>query len=45
MIGYFYEFGVPQAAGLVDNAPPDAIFGLSAASAMSLGIATTTARL
>jgi len=40
MIGYFYEFGVPAAAGLVDKAPPERIYAVSGASALSLGIAT-----
>lgn len=40
MIRYYNEFGVPAAAGLVDKAPPERIFAVSGASALSLGIAT-----
>ena len=40
MIRYYYEFGVPAAAGLVDKAPPERIFAVSGASALSMGIAT-----
>ena len=40
MIRYFYEFGVPAAAGLVDKAPPERIYAVSGASALALGVAT-----
>jgi hypothetical protein len=41
MVSLYHELGVPNAAQLVDNAPPSAIYGLSGQRAMALGIATT----
>ena len=40
MVALYHELGVPNAATLVDYAPPEAIYGLSGAMAMKLGIAT-----
>jgi hypothetical protein len=40
MVALYQELGVPGAAGLVDNAPPEAIYGLSGPLALKLGIAT-----
>jgi hypothetical protein len=40
MISLYHELGVPSAANLVDYAPPEAIYGLSAEKALRLGIAT-----
>lgn len=40
MISLYQELGVPSAANLVDRASPEAIYGLSGAMAMRLGIAT-----
>ncbi len=39
-IAICHEFGLPQAAQLVENAPPSAIYGLSGGTALSMGIAT-----
>jgi hypothetical protein len=41
MISLYEELGVPGAANLVDRASPEAIYGLSGAMAMRLGIATS----
>jgi hypothetical protein len=41
MISLYQELGVPSAANLVDRASPEAIYGLSGAMAMKLGIATS----
>jgi hypothetical protein len=41
MISLYQELGVPSAANLVDRASPEAIYGLSGAMAMRLGIATS----
>jgi len=41
MISLYQELGVPSAADLVDRASPDAIYGLSGAMALRLGIATS----
>ena len=41
MISLYQELGVPGAANLVDRASPEAIYGLSGAMAMRLGIATS----
>jgi len=41
MISLYHELGVPSAANLVDYAPPQAIYGLSGAMALRLGIATS----
>jgi hypothetical protein len=42
MMALYQEFGVPNAASLVDKAPPEAIYGLSREQALALGIATRT---
>jgi hypothetical protein len=39
-IAICHEFGLPQAAQLVEKAPPSAIYGLSGEAALSMGIAT-----
>jgi hypothetical protein len=41
MISLYQELGVPGAASLVDRASPEAIYGLSGAMAMRMGIATS----
>ena len=41
MVARFRELGAPDAAELVDYAPPCAIYGLSGPMALELGIATT----
>lgn len=41
MVALYQELGVPNAADLVDHAPPNAIYGLSGPMALQLGIATT----
>jgi hypothetical protein len=40
MQSYLQELGVPAAARLVENSPPEMIYGVSGASALALGIAT-----
>ena len=40
MVALYQELGVPSAAELVNNAPPQAIYGLSGMMALRLGIAT-----
>jgi hypothetical protein len=40
MVSLYQELGVPSAADLVDRASPEAIYGLSGAMALRLGIAT-----
>jgi hypothetical protein len=41
MISLYQQLGVPSAAELVDRATPEAIYGLSGAMALRLGIATS----
>jgi hypothetical protein len=40
MVGFFYEFGVQGAVGLLDKASPDQMYTLSGPEALSLGVAT-----
>ena len=40
MISLYQQLGVPSAANLVEYAPPQAIYGISGATALRLGIAT-----
>ncbi|TBW34407.1 hypothetical protein EYW49_18385 [Siculibacillus lacustris] len=44
MIAAYHEFGMPQAAPLATRAPPEKLWRVSSASALALGIATSTAR-
>lgn len=41
MIDFFYEFGVPGAAKLTQSAPPDAVYMVSGATALEIGLATS----
>lgn len=41
VIGLLYEFGVPGAAKLTQSAPPDAVYMVSGAKALEIGLATS----
>jgi hypothetical protein len=41
VIDLFYEFGVPRAADLTRNAPPDAVYMVSGRKALEIGLATS----
>ena len=41
MINIYYEMGVPGAAELITKSDPRGIYSISAATAQSLGIATS----